>query len=268
MAMPYYKNGSVARIMGKRFLTCHEILRYSVHFLSGLHNIHSKGLLHFDIKPENFLISDSDTVMLADFGVAQHTGAYGFAKINVTTERFAPPEFFDQVDLHNNKFDVYQSGLSMFRMCNGDVVFESEFAKAWLIKGTKTSANYIKNLQAGKFPTKSSFLPHIPKALRKVVFKAMSADPDRRYPTVLDMLNALSSVENTNDWQLVLNTDDGQSWVKDGGFEVNATKLGTEWTIHASKNNRKMKPYCESSLSDEDKDDMLYDCLNQEWKWK
>ncbi len=35
-----------------------------------MHHIHSNGVVHFDLKPANILISDSGTLKIGDFGMA------------------------------------------------------------------------------------------------------------------------------------------------------------------------------------------------------
>ena len=80
LAMAFYKNGSLKALIDQRFLTSREVIRYSLQFLSGLNNIHSKGLIHFDIKPENILINNSNQALISDFGLAQYTVHYGFAQ--------------------------------------------------------------------------------------------------------------------------------------------------------------------------------------------
>ncbi|WP_051289335.1 protein kinase family protein [Chryseobacterium daeguense] len=100
LAMPLYVKGSLKSIYDERFLTCREIIRYSLQFLSGLNYIHSKQLLHYDIKPENILIDDTDKASVSDFGLAKYLGLYGFATVEGTTEELAPPEYFSQA-AHN-----------------------------------------------------------------------------------------------------------------------------------------------------------------------
>lgn len=73
IAMPFYKNGSLKSLMTKRMLTAREIIRYAIQFISGVAHIHSKGLLHLDIKPDNILLSDNDEALLSDFGLADYT---------------------------------------------------------------------------------------------------------------------------------------------------------------------------------------------------
>jgi serine/threonine protein kinase len=52
LAMPHYAKGSLKALMSQRFLTVREIVVLATQFLSGLHNIHSKRLVHFDITTE------------------------------------------------------------------------------------------------------------------------------------------------------------------------------------------------------------------------
>jgi serine/threonine protein kinase len=70
LAMPYYRRGSVKNLITNRHMTVREIVTAGCQILSGLHNIHSKGLIHFDVKPDNVLLSDRGEALLSDFGLA------------------------------------------------------------------------------------------------------------------------------------------------------------------------------------------------------
>jgi serine/threonine protein kinase len=79
IAMPYFQKGSLNVLMSNKSLTVREIIKYACQFLSGLHNIHSKRLIHFDVKPDNILLSDSDEALISDFGLSRHTDYSGLA---------------------------------------------------------------------------------------------------------------------------------------------------------------------------------------------
>ncbi|MQP52686.1 MULTISPECIES: protein kinase [unclassified Flavobacterium] len=80
IAMPYYGKGSLESLTNNQFLTVREILKYSIDFLSGVNHIHTKGLIHFDIKPTNILISDSNEALITDFGLAKFTNIHSVAE--------------------------------------------------------------------------------------------------------------------------------------------------------------------------------------------
>src|SRR6266481_6240831 len=64
LAMPYYRKGSVTSLITDKYMTVREIVTVGCQVLSGLHNIHSKGLIHFDVKPDNILLSDRGEALL------------------------------------------------------------------------------------------------------------------------------------------------------------------------------------------------------------
>lgn len=122
IAMPFYKNGSVKGLMSIKRLTVREVVRLGCHFLSGLHNIHSKGLMHFDIKPDNILLSNRGEALLSDFGLAKHVQLDGTASPTAMYFKMAPPETIDGPPYHLG-FDIYQAGLTLYRMINGNDEF-------------------------------------------------------------------------------------------------------------------------------------------------
>jgi serine/threonine protein kinase len=186
--MPFYKKGSLKTLIDSRFLTVREIIRYAVQFLSGLHNIHVKKLIHFDIKPDNILISDSDEALVTDFGLAKNMNTLGFSTPQQVYPRQFPPELFTQTH-HSMLFDIYNAGLTLYRMSNGNQFYYDQMQKY------STQAQYISAIQNGNFPNRTSYQPHIPKNLRKVINKAISVNQTDRYQTVLELINELSPID-------------------------------------------------------------------------
>lgn len=60
--------GSVARLRDR--IDDRNAFRFSYHLLEAVEWIHSKGIIHADIKPDNCLINRSNNLVLSDFGSA------------------------------------------------------------------------------------------------------------------------------------------------------------------------------------------------------
>lgn len=194
IAMPYYRRGSLHQIVETEGLTCRQLIRYSIQFLSGLNNIHSKGLLHFDIKPDNILISDTNEALLSDFGFAKNMDDDGFASPDATYRLHLPPESAETRDF-NNSADIYQVGLTLYRLLVG---LES-------LKQQRDSyangAELARSQRMETYPDLAQVPRHVPKKLKTIIKKCLRYDPDARYQSVMDLLNDLSSIEDLGlDW--------------------------------------------------------------------
>ncbi|MBE5321861.1 serine/threonine protein kinase [Pedobacter sp. MR2016-19] len=209
IAMPFYKNGSLKSVIAKKHLTIREIIRYSIQFLSGLHHIHSKGLIHFDIKPDNILISDSDEAHLSDFGLTKAMNTFGFASPEQIYSKQVPPETFTSSDktIH---FDIYLAGLTIYRLLNGESHFHNQLAVF------KSQSDYINSVSTGNFPSRTDYLPHIPLKLQRIVNKALSINITDRHKNVLELINELSDVEENLDWRFFAGKSTEQ-WERNNG---------------------------------------------------
>ncbi|XP_071347345.1 cell division cycle 7-related protein kinase [Trachinotus anak] len=72
IVMPYMEHQAIVDIIGS--LTFEEVRLYIYHLLKALRHIHQFGIIHRDIKPNNFLYNrNSKMYALVDFGLAQGT---------------------------------------------------------------------------------------------------------------------------------------------------------------------------------------------------
>lgn len=217
IAMPFYKNGSLKSIIASKNLTIREIIRYSIQFLSGLHHIHSKGLIHFDVKPDNILISDSNEAHLSDFGLTKAMNTFGFASPEQIYSKQVPPETFTSTDktIH---FDIYLAGLTIYRLLNGEGHFHQQ------LSSFKTQPDYISSISNGSFPSRTNYLPHIPLKLQRIVNKALSVNITDRHKNVLELINELSDVDENLDWRFVSSATT-EEWERDNGTHTYKVKV-------------------------------------------
>lgn len=241
IAMPYYAAGSVKGILAQRNLTVREIVRFGCHTLSGLHNIHSKNLIHFDIKPDNILLSSRYEALLSDFGLAKQT-ELGLAEPNGLYMRMAPPEAVNGPP-YKLTFDIYQIGLTLYRMCVGPVEFDRQF-HSFVGPGGIDRRALAEALQRGEFPDRRALPAHIPAKLESVILTCLEVDPEQRYQSALAVANALARVDSCLDWEY-LSDPVNRVWRKMVGrkeyrFTVNPDG-STEFVVTNDNGNRRRK---------------------------
>ncbi len=252
IAMPYYSKGSIKQLMHKRFLSVREIVRYSLQIITGLHNIHAKKLIHFDIKPDNILLSDNNESLIADFGLAKPTNLSGIAGQDRLYFKQKPPEAFEY-DHFDFRYDIYQLGITLYRMCNGSDYFDSLIKKYINADLTIKRDEFKYDCKNGRFPDRNYFLAHIPVKLRKVINKCIDINPDKRYSSVLEIANDLADFEgNILDWEYSKDNNK-ESWCKNLDDKKIVIELDNTSNLNSRKeysSNRieKIHKYCQNNF--------------------
>jgi len=208
IAMPLYEGGSVHSLLKRRHLTVREIVRIGLDFLTGLHHVHLRGLIHFDVKPSNVLLDASGQAAIADFGLAKYVDDHGLAERQRMYTPHRPPEGFAYGGVYGQPADIYQAGLTLYRMAVGLDAFDYQ----WAAFGSDDIAA-AKAVIAGKLPdrTASAYPAHIPGRLRNAIRTALQVDPDDRYREVLRLINDLGGVDEWLDWRYE-HADEVERW--------------------------------------------------------
>ncbi|HBM8969131.1 TPA: serine/threonine protein kinase [Enterobacter cloacae] len=256
LAMPYYNKGSLKQIARNESLTVKQIIRYTLHFLSGLHNIHSKGLVHLDIKPDNILISDRDEAVLSDFGLAKNLNANGQAALTRHYVIHLAPEVFgqaqDQAPVIDRLYDIYQVGVTLYRLLIGETAFKEQVNAIWQ-NGERVAL--MRAISTGDFPNRNALPVHIPNKLKKIVKKCLEVDPDHRYQSALELSNALAVIPNEGtQWKVDIDQDNTQyMFEKEGGSSVilNLLENGscTAYNVNAAGNRSRIRDMCKDAVS-------------------
>ncbi len=262
IAMPYYQNGSIKELITGRHLTVREIVSLGAQMLAGLHNIHSKGLVHFDIKPDNILLSPRREALISDFGQAKQMNYSGIAAQDRHYGPMIAPEGMDR-DQFDRTFDIYQIGLTLYRMCNGNEHFYAQMAKYGPPAAFDRTA-FRFDVRNGRFPDRKSYAAHVPSTLRIVIKKCLETNPADRYQSALDVANAIASIDGAClDWRL--SDQPGRKvWTKinegiEYEFSVNADGTTTCYKSVNGGGRRRVADACRAKITDKDLRKILAD---------
>jgi len=138
---------------------------------AGLSAAHMQGVLHRDLKPANVLIDDNGCARITDFGIAiTKTNTRGHA-LTGTPAYMAPEQRVPGVAV-SERTDVYSLGLVLYELLVGHEAF-------------KRSATLDEPLRP------SAIVANVDRALERVIMRALSREPQGRWPSVDEMAAAL-----------------------------------------------------------------------------
>lgn len=125
--LEFAEKGDLARLLKQRKFTEEEAVKVALELIKGLKEFEKQGIVHFDIKPENIMISGNN-YKLGDFGIAtQRDTATIPIKMEIwSTAAYMPPEYLDDSASVSSKSDIYSLGITLYQAITGDNPFQSD----------------------------------------------------------------------------------------------------------------------------------------------
>lgn len=169
----------------KKFFSLPEACQIMIQVLEGLAYIHSKGIIHRDIKPQNIFYGSDGIAKIADFGIS--TIKYYNLNLDepkkvVGTAQYLAPEVL-RGSKPNEQSDIYAAGVTFFELLTGYIPFDDQ------------NVNVVARAHVDhEIPSPLDYMPTLPQKCEDIVKKATSKNLNYRYLKAEDMLNDIKEL--------------------------------------------------------------------------
>ncbi|KAL3868352.1 hypothetical protein ACJMK2_041166 [Sinanodonta woodiana] len=169
IVMEYAEGGTLLDYLhqrNNRLLEEEEILRFFAQMLLSIQHVHSKQILHRDLKTQNILLDKKrEVVKIGDFGISKVLSSKSKAYTVVGTPCYISPELCEGKP-YNQKSDIWALGCVLYELASLKRAFEAANLPALILK-----------IMRGTFAPISE---HYSEELRSLILSMLHLDPAKR----------------------------------------------------------------------------------------
>ena len=158
-----------------------EAVHFTVQILQALQHAHEKGIVHRDMKPQNIMLLQDGTIKVTDFGIARFSDNETRTMTDkaIGSVHYIAPEQA-RGDNTDGKADIYSVGVILYEMLTGKLPFEADSAVSVAIMQMQADPKPLRQIN-----------DKIPEGIEEITLKAMRKNPNQRYASASEMLEAI-----------------------------------------------------------------------------
>lgn len=167
----------------------------------GLDYAHRNGVVHRDVKPGNLLVSDSDVVKLADFGIARATDQSSITQVGsvLGTAAYLAPEQARGEEA-GPRADLYSLAVVAYQLLSGRLPYEANSLSELAIKQQREPPMPLDELN-----------PRVPAELAAAIALGLSLDKEERPANAMLFAESIAA---------------GARGIEPAGYEARTSRLG------------------------------------------
>lgn len=182
IAMEYIDGETIdERVRTRGALALNQALEIFERIVDAVGYLHSRGIIHRDIKSNNVKLSESGAVKVLDFGIAKSADS---PRLTVSGAMVGTPQYVSPEQLHgepaDERTDIWALGVLFYEMLTGRLPFEGGSMAAVMDRVAKAS-----------YPAPTRVNPSLPRDIDRIVGLCLRGKPDQRYQTAEALLTDL-----------------------------------------------------------------------------
>lgn len=169
IVMEYLEGITLKQYLGKYgVIQFRNLIEMMLPLLEALIEIHSQGLIHRDISPDNIMVQHNGKVKLMDFGAARDYTESGNKSLSVILKPgYAPPEQYQTHGVQGPWTDIYALCATIYKCLTGI-----------------TPPDAIARVMDDKFKEPDQLDGKLSPDIKKILWKGMNIFPEERYQDI------------------------------------------------------------------------------------